>query len=84
MLDRDAARLDRYRGAGSGSEQPMGLIDIEDEKAWLRRYVMRLRTILRFAVDDRVALGQGERCSTDMVGLSHSSTHAHSPKSSNP
>jgi hypothetical protein len=27
---------------------------IEDEETWLRRYVMRLRTILRFAVDPRV------------------------------
>jgi hypothetical protein len=27
---------------------------IEDEETWLRRYVMRLRTILRFAVDARV------------------------------
>jgi hypothetical protein len=27
---------------------------IEDEETWLRRYVVRLRTILRFAVDARV------------------------------
>ena len=28
--------------------------DIEDEETWLRRNVVRLRTILRFAVDPRV------------------------------
>jgi hypothetical protein len=33
---------------------PMTRDVIEDEETWLRRYVVRLRTILRFAVDARV------------------------------
>jgi hypothetical protein len=32
-------------------------IDWEDEEAWLRGVIIRLRTLLRFAKDDRVESG---------------------------
>ena len=32
-------------------------IDWEDEEAWLRGVIIRLRTLLRFAKDDRVEAG---------------------------
>ena len=35
----------------------MSPIDWEDEEAWLRGVIIRLRTLLRFAKDDRVEAG---------------------------
>jgi hypothetical protein len=35
-------------------------VEIEDELAWLRHRVMRMRTILRFAKDPRVEAGMRE------------------------
>ena len=35
----------------------MSRIDWEDEEAWLRGVIIRLRTLLRFAKDDRVEAG---------------------------
>ena len=35
----------------------MSPIDWEDEEAWLRGVIVRLRTLLRFAKDDRVEAG---------------------------
>ena len=39
---------------------PVSRIDWEDEEAWLRGVIIRLRTLLRFAKDDRVDAGLKE------------------------
>jgi hypothetical protein len=44
----------RMRRQRRGAVSPM---DREDEEAWLRGVIIRLRTILRFAKDDRVDAG---------------------------
>jgi hypothetical protein len=47
----------RMRGWAGRAVEPM---DLEDEKTWLRGWIIRMRTLLRFAIDPRVETGMKE------------------------